>query len=152
LLRRTIDNTQARYLASLAATLDLLPRDPEIAAPAVGVPVKLEDALAACGNGQRLFDAAVRGLNAVDVVGITEAHHQSLQAFNRKLGWGAEVVEYRINTADRGRKSLDGLTPAEVDALAECNQTDGAVYRVAVERFGEMCGACGIAVPAATER
>src|SRR5262249_8642636 len=78
-LRKSIENLQARYLASLSFSLALLPkvRARPDERPWGSISLQFEDALYALDREAGLLDAAVRALVAVDAVGLCEAHGPS---------------------------------------------------------------------------
>ena len=86
-----------------------------------------------------LLDGAVRALDAIDAVGICEAHDASLRVFARVLGWDVEVVEFELNHST-GQKTVDDLSRAEMDALTNLNRIDTQVYSM---RWRSSC-ACAV--------
>lgn len=135
-LRKTVDNFQSRYLASLDFALALLPR-PGISPagePQGSFSVRFEESLHALDQVTGLQEAAIRALDAIDAVGLCEAHATSLQLFAKALGWEAEVVEYALNHAS-GQRTLDDLSDAERAALSRLNEIDERVYAHAAGRF-----------------
>lgn len=140
ILRRTVDNFQARYLASLDFALALMPRPTEHSGkePYGSVSISFENALHSLDKESGLLDGAVRALNAIDVVGICEAHGTSLRVFARALGWDVETVEFGLNQAS-GQRTLRDLSRAELDTLRSLNLIDIQVYGRAVEKFFRHC-------------
>jgi hypothetical protein len=145
ILRRTVDNFQSRYLASLDFALALMPRPSEcsVREPHASISVAFENALFSLDKQTGLLDGAVRALSEIDAVGICEAHAASLRVFARVLGWDVEFVESGLNHAT-GQKTLEDLSRDEMDALASLNRIDTQVYGHAVERFSRLCSQNGI--------
>lgn len=133
LLRMTVDNYQARYLASLAFAQAILPAGP--AGRLGSVSLAFECALYALDPGVGLEAAAVAALDAIDGVGVTEQLGDSLRLFAKILEWEGTVEEPRLNTADPAQATVDRLTPAERDALTAATRIDAAVYDHARARF-----------------
>ena len=146
-LRRTVDNFQSRYLASLDFALALMPRPPERRGhePYGSVSVRFENALYSLDKETGLLDGAVRALNAIDAVGICEAHGTSLQVFARALGWDVETVEFELNRAT-GQRTLGDLSKAEMNALTSLNLIDAQVYGHAMGKLFRLCCQYGIEV------
>ncbi len=144
-LRRTVDNIQSRYLASLDFALALMPRRPERAghAPYGSISVAFENALHSLDKESGLLDAAVRAVNAIDTVGICEAHGTSLRVFARVLGWDVEIEEFEMNRAP-GQATLEDLSSAELDALTSLNLIDVEVYAHAMRNMFRLCSQHGI--------
>ena len=90
-----------------------------------------------------LLDAAVRALNAIDAVGICEAHGTSLRVFAAVLGWDAEIDEFAMNHAT-GQATLEDLSRAEMDALTNLNLIDAHVYGHAMGNLLRLCSEHGI--------
>ena len=145
-LRRTVDNFQSRYLASLDFALALMPRPPERPAhePFGSVSVSFENALHSLDKETGLLDGAVRALNAIDAVGICEAHGTSLRVFARALGWDVEMVEFGLNHHATGQRTLEDLSRAEMNALTSLNLIDAQVYGHAMRKFFRLCSQYGI--------
>jgi hypothetical protein len=144
-LRRTVDNFQSRYLATLDFALVLLPRSPERAGEATygSVSVGFENCLCSLDKEAGLLEGAVRALNAVDAVGICEAHGTSLRLFASMLDWDDEIVEFELNQAT-GQRTLKDLTTGEMDALMDLNLIDAQVYGHAIRKFFSLCDQYGI--------
>jgi hypothetical protein len=144
-LRRTVDNLQSRYLASLDFALALVPRTTggPPREPYGSVSVRFENALHSLDKETGLLDGAIRALNAIDAVGICEAHGTSLRLLARALGWDVEIVEFGLNRAI-GQTSLEDLSTVEMDALTSLNLIDAQVYAHAVERLFRVCSQYGI--------
>ncbi len=143
-LRRSVDNLQARYLASLSFARAIVPRSDDGELPFGARSVAFEDALSSLDPAGGLRAAALRAIDDLDAVGVCERFGPTLRLFTRILGWDAEVHETRLNTAEKGQKSIRQLTAEEVAALGECNAIDLEVYRHAWRRFRALCEQHGI--------
>jgi hypothetical protein len=141
ILRKTVDNFQSRYLASLDFAMALVPRtrEPREPEPYGSVSVRFENALYSLDKESGLLDGALRAISAIDLVGICEAHGSSLQVFARALGWQADVVEFGLNQANSGQWTLKDLSRTEIEVLATLNHIDAQVYDHAVDRFLHSC-------------
>lgn len=148
-LRKTVDNFQARYLASLDFAMTLMPRPSEGREhePYASLSVRFESALYSLDRATGLLDAAVRALDAIDAVGICEAHAASLKVFARVLGWDVEIPEYRLNRS-HGQRTLAELSRRDREALASLNEVDSQVYAHAIGRFVGHCRKHGIELDA----
>lgn len=142
-LRRTVDNFQSRYLASLSFADALLP-EPVAGRPFGVVSVAHENALYALDAGVDLLPAAIRAVDRVDAVGVCEALAPSQQLFARVLGWAAAADEQWENRAAEGQRTLAGLSDRERDTLARLNAIDAEVYRHARARFQQLCRQHGV--------
>ena len=144
--RRSVDNLQARHLASLQFSLALLPDSPDRSAvkPSETVGLAFNRALFSLDRMTGLYDAAVHALRSIECVGITEAHRHSLRLFARKLHWQIPLEERRKNIATSGQRSLDSLSATELELLTDLNTVDLAVYRFACGHFRELCQQSGI--------
>jgi hypothetical protein len=144
-LRKTVDNFQSRYLASLDFALALSP-GPAVSSgcePYRSVSVRFENSLFSLDKETGLLEGALRALDAVEAVGICEAHRASLRVFGKALGWGVDPVEFDVNrTTDQW--TLDDLSSAEIDALMRLNMIDAQVYDHARQKFLNLCGQYGI--------
>ena len=157
-LRRTVDNYQSRYLASLDFSLALLADAPGQTPRPAGHALDFDRALFALDPATGLRDAAARALGAIDAVGICEDDARTPQLIARTFGWDPGVAggeRPRLNTAASGQKTLDSLTDAEVEVLSDLNRIDLATYEAAKEVFERQCqrhgvGAAAPPVPGAT--
>ena len=147
-LRKTVDNFQSRYLASLDFALALMPRhsESEPHRPYGSVSVSFENALFSLDRETGLQDAAVRALDAIDAVGICEAHGTSLQVFAKVLGWDIHAAEFELNHAATGQKTLANLSSAEIEALTNLNAIDIQIYEHAIEMFSCLCRDHGLEI------
>ena len=146
-LRKTVDNFQSRYLASLDFALALKPRTPEFQDhdPYGSISVSFENAMYSLDKETGLLDGAIRAVNAIDAVGICEAHGTSLRVFGRVLGWDVEAVEVGLNRA-AGQRTLGDLSRAEMKTLTSLNLIDAQVYQHAIGKSYHLCSQHGIEV------
>ncbi len=140
-LRRSINNLQSRYLASLSFSLALMPQPHDRTGERGwgSISIQFEDALYALERETGLLDAAVRALAAIDAVGICEAHGPSLQVFARLLGWNGAVAEARLNSTPPAQRDRQSLSETESHALADLNAVDLQVYRHGIRLFLDAC-------------
>ena len=148
-LRRTIDNFQARYLASLTFALTLLPRSTESARerPFSQTSLDFENDLFAMDPATGLEESAIRALNALDAVGICEAHKLSMQLFAMTFGWEAEAYAIRTNTAHEGQQTVENLTASERGSLERLNSIDTKIYQYSLLRFIDQCQSQSLPIP-----
>jgi hypothetical protein len=148
-LRKTVDNYQSRYLASLDFALALRPRSPEIQGQDGygSVSISFENALYSLDKETGLLDGAMRALSAMDAVGLCEAHNASLRVFASVLGWEMEAAEFGVNQSV-GQKTLHDLSQVEIEILQNLNQIDAQVYAHGVRRFTGLCREHGIELSA----
>ena len=123
-----------------------MPRPPECRShePYGSVSVSFENALYSLDKETGLLDGAVRALNAIDAVGICEAHGTSLRVFARALGWDVEMVEFGLNHHATGQRTLEDLSRAEMNALTSLNLIDAQVYSHAMGKLFRLCSQYGI--------
>jgi hypothetical protein len=146
LLRRTVENFQARYLASLRFSEVLLPKGPLDALPQGAISIGFEDALYSLDTTDGLLDTAVRSFELIEAVGLCEAFGASLRLYAKVLGWDGEVEEHRVNRAATGQKTVADLTPGERETLTRLNWIDIQVYKAAREVFRRQCDQHGVAI------
>jgi hypothetical protein len=144
-LCKSVDNFQARYLASLDFASALMPRPVERSGQIAygSVSINFENALYSLDKAAGLLDGAVRALNSIDAIGICEAHGSSLRVFAGVLGWDVEIEEFGLNQA-AGQRTLKDLSIAEKDTLTSLNLIDAQVYRHAIDKFLRLCDQYGI--------
>jgi hypothetical protein len=144
-LRRTVDNFQSRYLASLDFALALMPSSPESRdqEPYGSVSVRFENALYSLDKETGLLDGAIRALDVIDAVGICETHGASLRVFASVLGWDMEAVQFDLNQSI-GQKTVGELSGEEIEVLKGLNVVDAQVYAHGVGRFSRLCHHYGI--------
>ncbi len=133
-LRRTVDNFQSRYLASLDFALTMMPRLPErpVREPRGSISVGFENALFSLDKQTGLRDAAVRALSAIDAVGICEAHTRVAAGPLQGPGLGSRVSRVGAQSCQRpedpggpveGRVGCPGESQSDRHAsLRPCNR------------------------------
>ncbi|MGB0694189.1 MAG: hypothetical protein ACPGOY_00975 [Rhodospirillaceae bacterium] len=138
-LSRTVENFQARYLASLAPALEIFkPRTPEekqLNSMSVGT----EEALYALSRGPDLYRNAVAGLEAMDAFGLADHHPETLRLFAAALDLPAPAQDYRDNRAPDPRAHGLELTPEDYAAMDAITEIDRAVYDHALRLFQKAC-------------
>jgi hypothetical protein len=136
-LRREIDNTQARYLASLSFAQMLLRSNRHNGTAAV--PVAFMEALFSMDSQYGLLDSAIRALAEMDMVGIAEAHHESELLFAHKFDVPPPAQIYHVNKAEASQLKREDLSREELECIQELTQIDQLVYDCARQRFEREC-------------
>lgn len=135
-LRLALDNAQARYLASLSFAQmmrNIQNRDSYL------TPVGFLGAFFSMDQQYGLLDAAIRVVSEIDMVGITEAHHQTLRLFAHKFNVPAPAEAYHAEKAKPSELKRADLSPEELECLQELTQIDQLVYDCAKKRFEREC-------------
>jgi hypothetical protein len=153
-LRRTITNFQSHYLASLTLSTALLPRDEADHMPYGALSTGFEDALYAFDTDEGLLDAAKAALNQMTAVGVCEESDRSQSLFCRMLALDTSKANESqiLNRAGNDQKTLQDLTLAEYECLAERTWIDEQVYQYGRMLFERQCARYGISKPAGTVR
>jgi hypothetical protein len=136
-LRRELDNSQARYLASLSFAQMLLRSNRHKGCAAA--PVAFMEALFSMDQQYGLLDSAIRAMSEMDMVGLTEAHHQTLELFARKFNMPAPPEAYHVAKAEPSQLKRADLSAEELECLQELTQIDQIVYECARKRFEHEC-------------
>jgi hypothetical protein len=151
-LRKTVDNFQSRYLASLSFSRALVPPPADVAAgwPHGDRAIRFENALYAFDRPADLYDEAVQALGIIDATGLCEAHGASLELFVAVLGLdpGDGFTQAHDNVASGGLR-VEQLSRREVAALEQVTDVDRAVYAHARTLFADICRKKSIALDAA---
>jgi tetratricopeptide (TPR) repeat protein len=136
-LLRTVDNYQARYLASLSFALSILKtvRHPIRATSALA----FEDALFSLDAQFDLLDWALRALSEMEMVGIAEAHLQTLRLFSHRFNGPTVTASSNENKAGEGQLRRPDLSSEELECIQEMTQIDQVVYDCARKRFEREC-------------
>ncbi len=137
-LRRTVDNFQARSLASLGFAMTIY-RTAKRGAYAHATAMDLSEALFAMDPQYGLLDWAIRAISEIDMVGITEAHEQTLRLFARKFDVPEPIESYHDNKAGESQLKRADLKANELECLQELTQIDQVVYEYARKRFERDC-------------
>lgn len=141
-LRQSVDNLQARHLASLCFGFGLLPADH---------PQRRKFALSPCATGLQalgsedgLRAAAVEALDVIDAVGTADDLDRTQALFARTLRWAGPTQAERLNTAAPEQQGLADLSADDAAALRDVTRIDDDVYRHAQARMAALCAAHGI--------
>jgi hypothetical protein len=136
-LRRSVDNYQARFLASLSFALAIFKtvRHTALAASAIA----FENALFSLDPQYDLLDSAVGALAEMEMVGIAEAHDQTLRLFARKFDLPAPTESYQENRSREGQLRRADLSPEELECIEDMTRIDRLVYGHARMRFETDC-------------
>lgn len=141
--QRTLDNCQARYLASLSSA-QMVFRSFQYRGSAT-TPVAFPGVLFSTDPQYGLLDSALRAMSEMDMVGIAEAHHQTVRLFARKFDVPEPDESYHENRAGTAQLKRAALKPEELECLQELTQVDQLVYEYARERFRRECRQAKIA-------
>ena len=143
-LRTTIENFQARYLASLSFSRVLLrPSDSE--RPPNGISVAFESSLCSLDTSLGLERAAIEALAEIDAVGLTEHLEASMALFAKVLGWDTQPEVGQLNRADAQQQRVSDLDQRDLEVLAEATAIDQVVYEQATRQFRNQCAEFEIA-------
>ena len=136
-LRRSIDNYQARFLASLSFALAIFKTVSNVAHATSAL--AFEDALFSLDRHYDLLESALRALVEMEMVGIAEAHHQTLRLFSHKFSGPSRVESYHENKAGESQAKRSHLSAEELECIQEMTRIDQLVYEHARERFQLDC-------------
>ena len=136
-LRRTVDNFQARYLASLSFAQSILKtaRHPVRATSALA----FEDALFSLDSQFDLLESALHAMSEMEMVGIAEKHVQTLKLFSQKFNGPSVSAAHRENAAGDGQARRADLSNEELECIQKLTRIDQLVYDCASERFEREC-------------
>ncbi|HMD96033.1 MAG TPA: hypothetical protein VKM93_01715 [Terriglobia bacterium] len=135
--RRRLDNSQARYLASLSFAQMLYRRIQKQSY--VCQSAAFGDVLFSMDQQYGLLDSAIRVMSDMDMVGIAEAHHQTLRLFARMFNVPAPPEAYHLNKAEPSQLKRADLSAEELECIEELTQIDQLVYECARKRFEHEC-------------
>ena len=141
-MARTVENYQARYLASLCFSADLMRSGG--GRPYAAVSLRMDENLWSLDRATDLLPSALRALDCIDVVGICEAGRASLDAVASALGLPPPKTDYHLNRAAPEQHSVATLDAADRAALEQVTEVDRAVYEAATRRFRTDCRRWGI--------
>jgi tetratricopeptide (TPR) repeat protein len=146
-LRHTVENYQARYLASLSFTQAILKIDRDVVrAPRSEA---FEHALYALDRQGGLLESALASLSAIDMVGITEWHQQTMWLFTSKFAISRPVAEQKwLNKAGDSQMRCRDLPAGDLEAIRGITEVDQLVYESAAELFRAECSRAGIGIEA----
>jgi hypothetical protein len=132
MLRKTVENYQAHYLASLACpqALGLVPGVEDASRS-----VAFEEALYATSTREELERTSLKSLDAFAAVGICERFADSSQLFAQRFGYSGELPFPQENQASSDQPKLEAIAPEDLTLLRELTQIDQAVYAAGVGRL-----------------
>jgi hypothetical protein len=137
-LRRTIDNFQTRYLASLAFAQALMTKPSQFGDSHHGhYSVAFENSLLAMDSQYDLQQSAMDALNAMDAFGICEDQEKSLEHFSQVFQWPAKARNLRANTSLDTQKKVSDLSFRERRWLQAVTTLDQGVYDWACSIFAQ---------------
>jgi hypothetical protein len=93
---------------------------------------------------RQVYQLAGKPLSAFAFVGITEHYAASVQLFSRIFGCPepAAVPQFNQNPEKQGGRYA--LPPALRERLHALTERDDQLYRAGLQRFAELCRACGV--------
>jgi len=145
-LRRSVENLQSRYLASLAWGKALTYLAPEARRGHGHVSIDVEAGLYALDRGPLLQHHALDALESLDAVGIAEEHVPTLELFARILNVPRPRSEYRYNEAPESRSSSSDLSREDLAAVESITEIDKIVYEFGRQFFREQAAEHGISI------
>ena len=142
-LSRSVENLQARYLASLAWGQALTHSGQDGGQKRGQLSINFEAGLYALDRGTLLQQHALDALESLDAVGIAEEHASTLKFFAEVLNVPAPHSEYRINVAPGSESSDLDLKPEDLAAIDQITEIDRVVYEYALRRFRHLAARKG---------
>lgn len=135
-LRRCTENFQARQLASLAASVALVNFD-NCKSPLFGenASIARENFLYSMDTKVDLLEAAIRALELLRFVGITDQMEETLSCLKRIYALENRSTNIKVNTKEFGCRTLDELSTGDFEALSNQVGIDQSVYLRALELF-----------------
>jgi tetratricopeptide (TPR) repeat protein len=144
-LRRSVENYQARFLASLSIARAILKVAKDVRRAASGL--AFEDSLYALDRGGDLLESALASMCEIEMVGIAEWHQQTMRLFARKFDIARPVGEAnRLNKAGESQMRYQDLSAGDLAAIRSITEVDQLVYERATELFREECSRAGISI------
>jgi tetratricopeptide (TPR) repeat protein len=142
-LRRSVENYQSRFLASLSIAQAILKVERDVVrAPRA---LAFEDSLYALDRGGDLLESALAIVSEIDMVGITERHQETMRLFASKFNITCPVPEAkRLNEAGDSQRRRETLSSEEIAAVQEITEIDRLVYERALQVFRAECARAGI--------
>lgn len=134
-LRKSVENFQSRYLASLCWAQAILTTPRSELAVQGQISVGFESGLFALDRGPQLLQYAIRALESLDAVGIAEQHAETVRLFARALGVAVTGREYRLNAAAAGEEAALELSSSDFAAIDAITEIDRPVYERAIQLF-----------------
>lgn len=144
-LRRSVENYQARFLASLSIARAILKVAKDVRRATSGL--AFEDSLYALDRGGDLLESALASMSEIEMVGIAEWHQQSMTLFGRKFDIARPAGEAnRLNKAGESQMRYQDLSAEDLAAIRSITEVDQLVYERATELFREECSRAGIGI------
>ena len=134
-LSRSVENLQARYLASLAWGQALTHPGHEAGQKRGQLSINFEAGLYALDRGTLLQQHALDALESLDAVGIAEEHASTLRFFAQVLEVPPPRSEYRLNVSPGSESSDLDLRAEDLAAIDSITEIDRVVYEYALRRF-----------------
>lgn len=134
-LSRSVENLQARYLASLAWGQALTRSGYEAGQKRGQLSINFEAGLYALDRGTLLQQHALDALESLDAVGIAEEHASTLKFFAGVLDVPPPRSEYRLNVSPGSESSDLDLRAEDLAAIDSITEIDRVVYEYALRRF-----------------
>lgn len=134
-LSRSVENLQARYLASLAWGQALTHSDHDAGQKRGQLSINFEAGLYALDRGTLLRQHALDALESLEAVGIAEEHASTLRFFAEVLDLPPPRAEYRLNVSPGSETSDLDLRPEDLMAIDSITEIDRVVYEYALRRF-----------------
>ncbi len=142
-LRTTVENFQARYLASLSFARVLL--KPGLSErPPDGMSVGFERALYSLDAQVGLESAVLDALSSIDAVGIVEDLPSTFSTFAAVLGTTWDEAPPRLNLAQSTQKTVAELTDEEMGVLLEFTAIDRVAYDAGIAHLRELRANLGL--------
>ncbi|MED5619508.1 hypothetical protein [Ideonella sp. BN130291] len=138
ILRTTVENFQVR---ALAMELDPVAEAADLNATQLGQGVLEQRMMTAPFDRplQQLLDTALRRLDDMAFVGVTERYSTSLRGLCRQLDLRPPPQEQRRLNVNPGRLEAARLEPADRRALHRLTEGDQVVYRHAMRLLDQTC-------------
>ncbi|NDV87839.1 hypothetical protein GTW51_14120 [Aurantimonas aggregata] len=140
-LSRSVQNTQARFLSSLALSRQLVAQDSTAHA---AVQFAFSNSLYALDSPAALLETALTSMDALAAVGVAEKHDMSLTLFARVIGLPEPTASIRENVAPQWQPALD-VTADDYAAVQSVTEIDRILYERGLERFTQQCREYGVA-------
>jgi hypothetical protein len=145
LLRKTIENFQARQVASLAFAVALLePPGRKIQANPLSAGVELENALFSLDAGVDLTNVSIDTLSCFDVVGVTEDLQSSLLVIADEFGFSDGTIPIAENVAFEDQPKATALSQSDIEILRDLTSIDQQLWSTAKNKLMEDCQSRGI--------
>ena len=137
-LSLSVENTQARYLASLTWARALM-LDDHGQGCSSQVSTRFDTGFHALERGSHLREQAINALASLDAVGIAEDLSTTLRLFSKTLCISEPAKDYRMNEALAEEHSQLRLSADDHAAVESVIEIDRAVYKRGIEIFTHAC-------------